>query len=297
MKRIILLLILMSFCTINCKSQVTEPEKGKGYFNFTKTGFNNSKPIKVWYYVPETLNDNTPVLIVLHGVNRDAERYRDEWLELVQKYNSILLCPEFNADDFPDDANYNLGNMFERLENEEVSDPLPEGKWTFGIIEPIFDFVIAKYKLKTTQFSIYGHSAGAQFVHRLALYKPESKIKKVIPANAGWYTMPVFDIDFPYGLKNSECDTARLKQAFKLEVTVLLGEEDTNPNHSQLRRTPKAMKQGIHRLERGTNYFNTAKKMAEQLNTPFNWKLQTVPGVAHSDKKMAPAAAEIIFGK
>jgi hypothetical protein len=35
--------------------------------------------------------------------------------------------------------------------------------------------------------------------------------------------------------------------------------------------------------------------MAAELDVELNWDLQIVPGVAHSNSKMAPAAAEVLF--
>jgi len=55
------------------------------------------------------------------------------------------------------------------------------------------------------------------------------------------------------------------------------------------------MLQGIHRFERGNYFYETARNKANQLNTSFNWRLQTVPSVGHSNNNMAPTAAEIFI--
>ena len=57
------------------------------------------------------------------------------------------------------------------------------------------------------------------------------------------------------------------------------------------------MRQGYHRFERGNNFFNTAKKMAESLQITFNWELETVPDIGHSNFGMAPTAAKIFNNK
>ena len=62
------------------------------------------------------------------------------------------------------------------------------------------------------------------------------------------------------------------------------------------RKTPEAMRQGATRLDRGKYYFEAAKREAEKLSAPFNWRLVLVPGVGHDNAKMAGTAAEIVVG-
>ena len=75
----------------------------------------------------------------------------------------------------------------------------------------------------------------------------------------------------------------------------MLGEEDTDPDDPELRKTAEAEEQGDTRFERGHNYFKAARAEAEELQTPFNWRLATVPGAHHSDKQMARGAILKIF--
>ena len=78
-------------------------------------------------------------------------------------------------------------------------------------------------------------------------------------------------------------------------MTILLGENDTDPNASSLRKTEEAMRQGIHRFQRGNYFYNMAKDKAGELGVIFNWKIQTVPNVGHSNSEMAPIAAQIFI--
>ena len=119
---------------------------------------------------------------------------------------------------------------------------------------------------------------------------------RLITANAGWYTMPDFSIEYPYGLKGTPIDTTDLRSLFRHKVIVLLGDADTLRT-SSLRQTPEADQQGRHRYERGLSYFAEAKQHAKNQNIPFAWVLQTVRGVGHKNAKMAPAAAGLLYGK
>ncbi len=172
--------------------------------------------------------------------------------------------------------------------------PIEKSKWTYIAIEHIFDHVKAITKNKSQGYSIYGHSAGAQFVHRLVLFCPDARLNTAISANSGWYTMPINTFKFPYGLKESGISDEGLKQAFNQNMIILLGGKDTDEDHKHLRKTPEAMAQGKHRLFRGKNFYNTAKRESAKLNIPLKWKVKTVKDVGHSNSKMAKAAVKFL---
>jgi len=80
-----------------------------------------------------------------------------------------------------------------------------------------------------------------------------------------------------------------------LAVVVLLGDADTDPHHAALRHTPEADAQGLHRFARGRFFFARVQAAAAALAAPCNWTLATAPGIAHSNKGMAPFAARQLF--
>lgn len=298
MTRYFLNVVVVLLFFLGCTEKQTPPllKPGKGKFVFQNDTLNHSKPINVFTYLPARYRADSPVLFVMHGNGRTAQKYRDAWVEIAKRNNALLLVPEFNRKRFPLDQDYNMGHMFKMDSLDRILGENPENLWSYSLIEPIFDFVVQRMKNKSSGYLIYGHSAGSQFVHRFLFFKPNAKVKKAVCANAGWYTFPDFKIPFPYGLKGTRCTPGHLKKVFAKPVTILLGDRDIDPNHPQLRRTPQAMKQGRHRFERGHNFFAACKKMADSLRVPFNWDLQIVPGVAHSNAKMAPAAGDVLFG-
>lgn len=247
------------------------------------------KPIKVWYHCPKKLSKTTPVCFVMHGVKRDGQRYRDSWIEIAEKGQFLLLVPEFDNKNFPKSRTYNLGNIFDRSGN--YNDPK---HWSYSMVDEIFNSVVEKLGLQTKQYSIYGHSAGAQFVHRLAIFCPSAKFKVAISANAGWYTFLNDNVDFPYGVDGTKLSKTKIKGALKKNLIILLGTEDVDPNHKYLKNTDEAKAQGAHRFARGTNFYSHASYLAEQLKTPFNWKLIPVPGISHSNSIISKEAAKYI---
>lgn len=263
--------------------------KGSGFIKFTDYEPLSYKPVTLWYHSPKDNPSDLPILFVFHGTNRNGETYRDVWVQYSEQYQFLLITPEFDDDSFPGSASYNLGNIY-----DDVGALNPEEQWTFSMIEPIFDFVVAAVNSNQTSYDIYGHSAGSQFVHRFLTFKQNTRVNRAIAANAGWYTFTDFDIEYPYGLANSPAIQANVEELLQRPVVILLGEEDIQRS-SNLRQNEQADRQGYHRLERGTNYFKRASELALEYQVDFNWTKERVPGVGHSNSGMAPAAAKSLY--
>ncbi|MBN1268404.1 MAG: hypothetical protein JXB04_02365 [Kiritimatiellae bacterium] len=270
----------------NCRAQDTVTS-GTGSFIFEDAA---NRAITVWYYAPLRIKPSTPVLFVMHGVERNGREYRDAWTEEARRKKVVLLVPEFSKSAFPGSDEYSLGDVFS--DSGTLND---RDQWAFTTIERVFDKVKADTKLTTSAYSIYGHSAGAQFVHRLVLFMPQARIEKAVAANAGWYTMPDFEVSFPYGLGGTPVTADALESSLRKNLTVLLGSQDTDENHKYLRKTPEAMAQGKHRLARGKKFFEQGKEQAGQLGVQSGWDIKTVPGVGHSNSGMTPAALQVLY--
>jgi predicted esterase len=290
-----LIFIILSFFIANTGFTQSKLEKGSGKFIFQNPKLINGKTMNVYYYMPRNYNENSRVLFVLHGTGRNADSYRDSWIEHVEKNNVLLIVPGFSKELFPLDQDYNMGNMFIMDSSDAILSSKPKQEWSFSVMEPIFDSVKLKTNNNSEGYYIYGHSAGSQFVHRYLYFTPGARIVKAVFANAGWYTMPDFNQLYPYGLKATKATLENLKEMFNKKIVVLLGNADIDPNHSQLRRTKGAMLQGPFRLARGKFYFISAAKLAAENNFNFKWELRFVEGVAHSNSQMAEAAANYLF--
>jgi poly(3-hydroxybutyrate) depolymerase len=267
---------------------------GKGSFLYDDPKAATGKTLRVFYYRPKEFGPETPILFVMHGVKRNADEYRDNWIDLAERHGLLIVAPEFSNENFPKSWAYNLGNVVRRGHGGAL-EPIPESEWSFPIIDRIFDRVRRTTGSAQTAFSIFGHSAGAQFVHRYMTFTGGPKVDLAIAANAGWYTLPTEAESFPYGLGQAGLPPSKAKEAFAKKVVILLGEADTEQDRN-FRTAPEAMRQGATRLDRGKYYFATAKRMSETLHAPFNWRLVFVPGVGHDNAKMAGTAAEIVVG-
>ena len=270
-------------------SGALSPGPGSFYFVETRNGVVESLPVR--YYQPVDFTESGPIVFVMHGTRRNAAEYRDSWMQTAERLGFLLVCPEFPAGCYPRKA-YQLGGLI-----NGSGEQTPEEDWTFGKVERLFDFVKEKTGTVKDSYQIYGHSAGGQFVHRLALFMPQARFETAVAANTGWYTMPTFDgKKFPYGLRRSGATRSGLEKAFGRRLVVMLGERDTDAGDSTLRKSKAARRQGETRLERGLAFYSTAQDEASELGVPLNWKLATVPGVAHYDPHMMPAAARVLFG-
>lgn len=241
---------------------------------------------------PVNLGTDRPVVFVMHGVRRNADEYRDQWNDLAEAHRFLLVVPEFSDANFPEAEGYNYGNVYGP--DGEIQ---PRSVWAFEAIEPIFDEVRRRFGVTAKGYALYGHSAGAQFVHRFLFHVPEARVTRAVAANAGWYTMPDLEVAFPYGLLGSAVGPDRLRRALQLPLTVLLGEEDVDPEHPSLRRTSEALAQGPHRFARGQAFYAAGRAAAQRLDVPFGWRLATVPGADHDNRKMAPAAVPYLLGE
>ncbi len=248
-----------------------------------------STPMPVFVHRPANWTPNDRVLIVLHGTNRDADRYLAEWTGQAERGAMLVVVPEFSHAKFPRRETYNFGSVVQADLTVR-----PRADWTFDVIDRVFAAVKARSGATRETYVFYGHSAGAQFVHRYLLLASASKAEMIVSANAGSYTMPTPEVPFPFGLGGVPVGREDLTRAFARPVVILLGDQDIDPNHSSLPRDPAAMAQGPHRLARGHAFFQAAEAAAKRMEVPFGWRLIEVPGVGHSNGGMADAALRAI---
>lgn len=271
---------------------------GAGSFVFTDLLGDASKPITVFTYVPKgAAAQSVPIVFVMHGHSKDAKGYRDTWIELADQYGFMVVAPHFAPPHWASGA-YAYSSVFA---GKDVF--AAESNWSFTLIDHLFDTIKTATANANPRYMIYGHSEGGQFVHRLVLLRPDAKFSRAAIANPGWYTMPSFAVRYPYGLLGSPATPDGLRRSLGRDVVLLLGDQDNDPNHPELRRTPQAMAQGTNRFARGQAFFTQAEQAAKELGSPsggqfvrpFAWQLRVVPGAGHDNAKMSRAAAAALM--
>lgn len=250
-----------------------------------------SKPVRVHYHVPTSAHGLSPLVLVMHGANRNADEYRDSWVQKADEYGFVVAAPEFPEALFPGSSGYALGNVF-----IDGDDPRPESEnepavWTYSLVEPLVDDFASRTRNQSVSYHLFGHSAGAQFVHRLLQFVPDGRYGYLIAANAGWYTVPDDTVAFPYGLGGSPIEAGD-RSFFQHRLSIHAGTADTNPSSAGLRHTPEAELQGPHRFARAQYFFDQSRAAAGARGASFVWSHETVPGVDHDHEGMGVFAAD-----
>ena len=270
---------------------VEETAFGRGFvLGLALDGPHRGLILPIHAYRPGAGAAGRPVIMVMHGVTRIATDYMESWVGLAERYGFCLLVPEFSKADWPKSRRYNLGNLFAK-----DGTALPRAASSFAVVEQVFDAALPVLGSDAASFSLYGHSAGAQFVHRFVTLTGAPRVDRAVAANAGWYTLPDPSLTYPYGLGGVELDDETLGAAFATQLTILLGQSDNDPDSPDLRKTPEALAQGLHRLARGRHFIATSGAMAAHRGLDFAWASREVPHIGHNDRGMAPHAARILM--
>jgi|TARA_B110000438_G_C15810518_1_gene649424 hypothetical protein len=256
--------------------------------NTTFAVWNNSD-VELFYTLPEEINNQTQVLFIVHGGARDSEKYLDIWKKFTEHKNIILVAPEFKRADYEDYEYLNISDDYGVL-NKNLNEHLHNSLSIF------FSFFKSKYNLEIDTYKLYGHSGGAQFVHRLLLFSDYDNVSSAVIAGAGSYTF-LNNENYPYGLKESNhLSDKKIKRYLSQRVTFLIGNQDIKKFESSKKNNiqGKAM-QGNNRFEVGINYFNNLITVSERQKIPLRWKFQIAKGVAHDNEKMSLLASEILL--
>jgi hypothetical protein len=175
--------------------------------------------------------------------------------------------------------------MFQRYQYGGLNKKGAEGKWTGKIVLDLVEWA-RKQEGKRLPYSLLGHSAGGQFLSRIAAYTP-TEARRIVVANPSSHVLAKIDVRAPYGLGGfyqAEKAEAALKRYLEAPVTIFLGQNDVGDKN--LSEAPEAKAQGDTRYARGLNAFHVAKTQANKSGLIFNWRLVELPGVGHNAAKM-----------
>src|SRR5687768_4673385 len=208
-----------------------------------------------------------PIWFVMHGVNRNAEDYAKAAAPVAERVNGLLVAVEFSRLVYPNGSDYTLGVTTHGSSDGRA---LKEGRWrapemyVYSEIERLFGLITNTLGGEQTGYYLFGHSAGAQFVHRMLTFLPNARVIGAVAANAGWYTLPVRagshagdrhasdspEFTMPYGLQGTPVEDAAVKTLLGRNLTILLGELDTASadEDANVRDTRETQFQGKNRV-------------------------------------------------
>ena len=231
-------------------------------------------PIDVLHYFPPRNNQNSPIMIVVPGGDRDVQVSHSKWIETAKKNETILLTLGARKKYFPDDYSYSSGRVVSRKGHA-----LHQNQWLFSAIEPLFIDFKSKNKLKQDKFYLVGENEGGGFVHRYLLFNPKGLVLKALAINPDFATIPDKNISYPFGLKNSPISNKNVNDWLGCGLTIVSTPEIQTFQENSLSNSPIADIQGDSGKERGEFLFNFAKNYAAKRNLKMNWSFKNLTNV------------------
>lgn len=274
---------------------------------FDRVGFiaRDGKQLTAHVYRPRRFDAaRGPLWFVMHGAERDAARYLDASAPVAERHQALAIVIEFSRRDYPTGDDYTLGVTTRGRADESAA---RERRWRapdaylYYEVERLFEAIRLALGGTRRGYYLFGHSAGAQFTHRLLTFLPCARVLGAVAANAGWYTLPMRDdsqrFGMPYSLRGAPPEAADQRALLAAPLTVLLGTSDTREPAAdrQVRDTSGAMAQGSNRLARGRYYFEAGNALARALGTQFAWRLVLVPGAGHDVRQVIGSAGCLLF--
>lgn len=274
----------------------------------------------------QPLPNVTRALILVHGRLRNAQTYLQSGIDAAEhagvSASTLVIAPQFlNASDIK--RNHLDGQVLRWNGNDWMAGEPSTGPGqisSYGALDQIIKHLGNRTLFPALkEIVVAGHSGGGQVVQRFALtghdhptLKNEGIRLRYVVANPSSYAYfsrqrPVqFDTascpgfnDWKYGLQHLPAyakgqSVEQLEQAYvSRDITYLLGQQDTDPNHPALDKSCEAETQGAYRLMRGHNYFDYLKHRHPQLSQT----LVEVPGVGHNGDEMftSPEGQKVLF--
>ncbi len=115
------------------------------------------------------------VLVLVPGYNGKGEQMLDaHWRAFAEKENLVLLAPTFHAEG--NENNMGKGYYYPEQGSGEV-------------MEKALSELKRRAKVDTEKVLFFGFSAGAHYVHRFALWKPQ-RVEAFVAYSAGWWSEP-----------------------------------------------------------------------------------------------------------
>lgn len=245
-------------------------------------------PRQTYYlYVPRSGGAGRRVFVSVHGISLNALEHAQRFAPLAEKYDVVLVAPLFSKDRFP---------KYQRLFAGEGGRP-------DHVLQRIVSEVGALTGAKTDKIYLFGYSGGGQFTHRYVMTHPDQVAGFVVGA-AGWYTFPMPDTKYPYGIKSRrDFPEQPLDPAKFLTVPggVLVGVRD-NKQGSALNKSQKIdAEEGGNRTERGHEWVNAMIAAARDRGLSTKYFFETMPRCGHSFSQcmkrgnMGPLVFEHLF--
>ena len=219
-----------------------------------------------YVYVPTPGGAGAPLLVVVHGISRNAQAQAYAFPELCERFGVVMAVPVFGVD----------ARDYQRLGRSG------RGPRADAALDAVVEEVAMRTGCKSSTFHLLGVSGGAQFAHRYTLAHPH-RVNRLVVVGSGWYTFPNPRARYPYGIRRSrELPGVRFdpEEFLRIPITVMVGENDTDTTN--LRDTPRVNRQqGKTRVERARRWVEAMREAAMTRGMDPLVTLETIPDGSH----------------
>lgn len=220
-----------------------------------------------------------PLLVVIHGTERAAQQYRDEFKDFSERTGAVIFAPLFPG---------GIGKRGELNSYKRIK--YGETRFDLILLEMIREFS-EMYGIAEQKFLLFGFSGGGQFVHRFYYLHPD-RLLGVSIASPGNVTLLDNNLDWFIGIRDfqDQFGTPILWDSLcGVPVQLLIGSEDNQQLVSGEDNpfwVPGVELAGNSRLQR----IQTLKEKWSSLGIQVQYK--EIQGIAHEGFKLTPYAKD-----
>ncbi len=245
--------------------------------------------IEVGIYRPRGCKGDR-LLFVFHGYERDAGSYLRSARRIARELCMTVVAPRLDQERFP-------SWRYQRAGVGRGADGIDLTQSIGPLIAELVDWARKNVTKPDADYVLFGHSAGAQMLSRVAAYHPLPGPLRIVIANPSSHVAPSLKERVPYGFRAAGApplESELLKRYLAQPITLYLGSDDVG--EFRLLKNRAAQRQGTNRLERGRAIYQQAVRISAQNGWTLNWRLVEAPGIGHSGRGMlrAPEAAAAI---
>lgn len=258
-----------------------------------ETAVINGEQINVHIYRPKRCSENPgPLLIVFAGYERNAAEYVRRARHVAREHCMTVFVPDLDRNRFPRSRYQRAGVSRKSL--------IGGSDACMGLfLRGLQVWAREREGRPHARFVLFGHSAGAQLLSRVAAYCPVPDTDRIIIANPSSYVGPSLVERAPFGyadILDIRAREAGLAQYLAQPITVYLGDQDIGDDRLDI--SKHSVRQGRTRLERGRNVYAAAHAIAVERGWPFGWRLVIAAGIGHSSRDMlrAPEFVDAFHG-
>jgi pimeloyl-ACP methyl ester carboxylesterase len=223
--------------------------------------------LSYWFQESPVLGRCSSLLIAVHGVRRNALEQMQAFAPRARERACHLLVPCFDGQHYPDYQRLGRPGHGQRADLHLIA--LVAG-------------LAGEHGFDPSDLRLFGHSGGAQFVHRFVMAHPDM-VRRYALSAPGWYTFPDETLQYPLGTGHAPAEFPRLEAWRYLRVPgrVFVGQREHA--HSRLLRRNERLDQtqGRTRLDRARSWVRAMQLAARSQCLQASLDLVELPDGAH----------------